>query len=538
MSETLNLTDLLFRHKTSQNAEMVDGDPIGMVYHPESDDLFSPARSSRARKEIKTSGATKLYDHLFDSAEASIYPASDDSTVYGEFKVDEETGTTVRYHFIADSMGNVRFAEPELGCRYHKLLPFLAKAILENDTHMKDIVTGIHDKDHALMFTDHLYYAYKNFEIEAETGDSSVILEAKRGFGSGLYQNYTRIGDLESEFEDADFTEETSVEEPEKDDDVADFFEEIKEGKHIIDYDWDDEVKPYMVPLSFLDGFVPSRGFIARFKAIESDVLSALERINSGDSEASEDDVINVLYMGKPGTGKTYEINAILAGLGIPGAPTMVSENTEEDAFSVVSKVVEGKLTEIETSNFLFHRFGGGAINEEINLGKPATIQGSLGQRLVYPFLAEGKECKQYKRHALCLQFATMNIGIAGTKELNDALYSRYSKVVLEDPKESDFIDRLMKVKGATLSVCQWVYRMYTRLIDTLKDPEFNGEDYIPTLTFRDCQAAIRKNVKTGTPLKECINDTLIAALYGKDPEIARSLQESVVDTTPDYMVP
>ena len=75
MSEKLNLVDLLFRHKTSQNAECLSGDEIGIIYRP-AESVLSPARGPRARKEVKTSGATKLYDQLFITDESVLYPSS------------------------------------------------------------------------------------------------------------------------------------------------------------------------------------------------------------------------------------------------------------------------------------------------------------------------------------------------------------------------------------------------------------------------------------------------------------------------------
>ena len=554
MSELLENQKLLFPHRTKQQAYCFGGDDIPTIYYPADDDVFSPVRG-RARKEIKSSGATKLYDHIHMTDESVLYPASDGSSVYGEFVVEDKDGGTVRYHYIAIPHRNARFAEDELGCRWHKLAPLLAAMILEGDDHIEDIVRRAPSRDNALAFTDHFYYGHKDLAVDAITGKTSVITEAKMGFSSGLYSVANKIGNLASEFEslkpgespfeldieeDTDEKEEFSLDDDPAEEVIAETSEETSEKSMKdmtdaelislyesedfgVENEWDDEIKGFIKPKSWLKN-------VKWDKVLVNLVYDLYTKIKRGQ-------MVNGLIYGKPGTGKSFGLEAAACALKLPYVGVSFSGGIEEDAFGYTLDVTEkGALTRLKTLALKFHQHGGLLALEEINLAKPDVVQGVFSQRLADPFTADVNG-EVVARNPLCLVFGTMNVGLAGTKSLSFATGSRLAYMKeLKDPSREDFINRLCKEKGDK-KLATWIYDRYQDILRFLEtDDECNGADLVEAVTFRACVELLETARDSRSSMKELVKDILIGPIRINDAEVADAVYNGCVARIPEYI--
>lgn len=361
------------------------------------------------------------------------------------------------------------------------------------------------------------------------------------------------VWDWRSEFpkamEEQKKAEENPEEETTPDNDftmpLADFFEKCKKGDFLIHYHWPDSVKQYIVPLDFLDGFIPTECFretllstyrqineiLDREKTYETDIEK--KRKEKKDPNYTEPypyrkimgtDPINIKVMGKPGTGKTVMIEAILASLGYPKGIINCKGRMEEDEIEGMNKFVNGVVASIPTKAGELHSQGGAVLLEEINLPDPDILQGALGQALVYPYILKVNGYLETKRSPMTIYFATMNIGTQGTKPLNEALSSRFPEGhILEDVSEEEFISILTR-SGNKESSCRTVYNVYQEILNYLREYQ---EDLVRSVTMRHCLTCLHQ-LELGFPLKKAVKNTFISQIYSTDPEVAKTLEETI----------
>ncbi len=543
--ENFNLVDLMFKHKSKQYVTALGpdatGNPclVGTVFTTVNSRLFSKHRPAGARKQIKCSGASKLIDHLFYEDSAVMYINRDTEQVYVEFEANGDI-----YHMLYKD-GEIHFAENEIGCRYHRLFAFLAKWVFSNKRFCKilqKIATGSRlTKDLTLAFDDEFYYYGKGKtpEIDVYTGDPVMLAEVQAAFRANTFNMGNRIGNYVSPFEELNGKEEPPFfgkKESKKEAPKESLWEDIKKGKFIMDYEWPEEQKPAVIPLSFLDDYVPDENFFGMFNMFKAKLESALKRMKSGETEAKKRDAINVFLIGRPGTGKTYLLHALSAAFGFPIRSVAMSKNSEEDAFEGMSKVIEGTLTEVQTPFLKNAHMGGITAIEEINLADPDVVMGAIGQYVEYPFTIFEQGYQPVKRHPLNIICGTMNIGTAGSKEVSEALSSRFpASYILDDPKREDFIARLM-VDGYSKEICTYVYDIYADIINTLKSPDYNCEDYCLAVTFRSCHGALQC-METGDDFKNAIRHTMIGKIAEKDMDIADRIWHEIVESKPDVEI-
>lgn len=305
------------------------------------------------------------------------------------------------------------------------------------------------------------------------------------------------------------------------------FFGRCKKGEFVIDYNWPDKQKQDIVPLSFLDTFFPTESFRLMLISVWKQIQNVQQKIKDGlpYGEIIGKNPINVKVMGKPGTGKTTVIEAVLASLGYPKGLINCKDRMEEDEIEGQNKFINGSVWNVPTKAVQMHSYGGAVVLEEFNLPDPGILQGALGQALAYPFILKEDGYKELKRHPLTVYFATMNIGVAGTKPMNEALSSRFPEgYIIEDVKEDEFVGILADA-GYKKGDCRKVYRVYQKVLNYLREYH---EDLVLSLTLRHCLNALDK-LKIGFTEAQAYETTFLSQLYSSDPDVAEDVQNTVL---------
>jgi len=156
--------------------------------------------------------------------------------------------------------------------------------------------------------------------------------------------------------------------------------------------------------------------------ALPENLQSVCNAMAAGDSLA-------VLFHGPAGTGKTMSCKLVAQAIGLPLMETInCTENLDE---FVLGKYIpkDDKIVFQESQVTAAIRKGGAVVFEEINFAKPQYLAflNSLLDDNGFVRLDNGEVVKRHKNFRF---FATMNIGYFGTKELNQALYNRFSAIV------------------------------------------------------------------------------------------------------------
>lgn len=159
-----------------------------------------------------------------------------------------------------------------------------------------------------------------------------------------------------------------------------------------------------------------------------------------------EGDVNTLLLHGPAGTGKTMSCKLICRETGIPVMDTInCTESLDE---FVLGKFLpeEDKIVFWESYVTKAIRYGGAVIFEEINFARPQHLAflNSLLDDNGFVRLDNGEVVKRHRNFRF---FATMNIGYYGTKELNQALYNRFSAVVELDELSDEAITRMLTAR-------------------------------------------------------------------------------------------
>lgn len=518
---------------------------------------FSTYRPAGIRAAAKYSGAAKVLDYLIVNKSVNAIEAADGS-IYGEFSHDGK-----HYSFTAN---NKRISYTESAPHgFYKLIPPILYYL--SDTHVNEELkdafkkilesykdTGVADDRALLLFCDSFYYGIaKTYKVEYEVGENELLVETvKQGYKTGFFKSESMslvkaCDPIPFEaFKDVDKAE---VKETKKKD-TKDAFLKVKNGEYHIPYEWNEKQQLKIPPLSSLDDYIPNKQFWSILNKIHYRLNKVMLRMDGGmtDIEAIDKDYINLFLLGKPGTGKTKTAYALAAALGLPIYTVAMTKNTEEDVFEGMNKVIDGKLTFVETDALEAISNGGIVVLEEINLADPAVVMGAIGQCIEYPFVLMKNGYEAVHRHPLLIVIGTMNIGTYGSKSINQALSSRFKQAyILNDNKEEDFINILRKqVSSSSVSVdestfnCEtyepieiedkhikWVYMAYNRIVNTLKSDEYSAEDIALSVTMRGCIGAL-ENIEEGEKPKEAIYNTLIGKIAESDLEMAEKIKLAI----------
>ena len=170
------------------------------------------------------------------------------------------------------------------------------------------------------------------------------------------------------------------------------------------------------------------------------------ENLISVCNAVTEGDILSVLFHGPAGTGKTISCKLVAQAIGIPVMETVnCTENLDE---FVLGKYIPQDDRIIFKESYVTKavREGGAVVFEEINFAKPQYLAflNSLLDDNGFVRLDNGEIVK---RHPNFRFFATMNMGYFGTKELNQALYNRFSAIVEVAALSDESISRMLTTR-------------------------------------------------------------------------------------------
>lgn len=382
------------------------------------------------------------------------------------------------------------------------------------------------DEDTMFLACDCFYYGFaKNRNAEIETDAPKLQLEINRIQQNNLFEHCPdTAAPALIQLKKENKSNKKVKEQPALFTEPLDtFFQRCQNGEFIIDYQWSDKQKGYIVPLNFLDTFIPTETFRLMLLSVWYQIQNVLKKMKKGVSynEIMGKNPINIKIMGKPGTGKTTVIEAVLASLGYPKGLITCKDRMEEDEIEGQSKFINGTVYNIPTKAGELHSVGGAIVLEEFNLPDPGILQGSLGQALAYPFILKVDGYKEYVRHPLTIYFATMNIGTCGSKPMNEALSSRFAEgFILEDVPDEEFI-KILNGAGYKKGDCKKVFSTYKKILNYLREYH---EELVLAITLRHCLNALDK-ISIGFTEEQAYDNTFISQLYSSDPEVAKDLK-------------
>lgn len=172
---------------------------------------------------------------------------------------------------------------------------------------------------------------------------------------------------------------------------------------------------------------------------LSEDLVSVCNAVSGGD-------LLAVLFHGPAGTGKTISCKLVAGAIGLPIMETInCTENLDE---FVLGKFIpeDDKIIFRESYVTKAIREGGAVVFEEINFAKPQYLAflNSLLDDNGFVRLDNGEVVRRHRNFRF---FATMNMGYFGTKELNQALYNRFSAIIEVAALSDEAITRMLTTR-------------------------------------------------------------------------------------------
>ena len=170
------------------------------------------------------------------------------------------------------------------------------------------------------------------------------------------------------------------------------------------------------------------------------------ENLKSVCNAVTAGDLLAVLFHGPAGTGKTISCKLVAQATGMPIMETInCTENLDE---FVLGKYIpqDDKIIFKESYVTKAIREGGAVVFEEINFAKPQYLAflNSLLDDNGFVRLDNGEVVKRNPNFRF---FATMNMGYFGTKELNQALFNRFSAIIEIAALSDEAISRMLTTR-------------------------------------------------------------------------------------------
>ncbi len=170
------------------------------------------------------------------------------------------------------------------------------------------------------------------------------------------------------------------------------------------------------------------------------------ENLKSVCNAVTAGDLLAVLFHGPAGTGKTISCKLVAQAIGMPIMETInCTENLDE---FVLGKYIpqDDKIIFKESYVTKAVREGGAVVFEEINFAKPQYLAflNSLLDDNGFVRLDNGEVVKRNPNFRF---FATMNMGYFGTKELNQALFNRFSAIIEIAALSDEAISRMLTTR-------------------------------------------------------------------------------------------
>ena len=307
-------------------------------------------------------------------------------------------------------------------------------------------------------------------------------------------------------------------------------YDQIRNGEYVIPYEWNDEQKEKIMPLSYLDTYVPCDAFYSILRKMKRKSGKIIERLKKGGSvmDIIGNDYINLFLVGKPGSGKTVLAYAISAATGIPIYTIVFSKDTDEEEFEGKTRIVDGRAQFVETDFLKAYKNGGIVVLEEVNLANPAVVMGSLGQAVEFPFILKENGYKTINRNPMFFVMSTMNVGTNGSNGINQAFSNRHKQdYILDDPEKDTFIG-ILASKGYKKSDCSKVYKVYDKIVAYLKSSVVDRGDICDTLSIRTCLGCL-DNMEDGDDFFTAVRNSIVGKIAESDLEIAKDIEDQVL---------
>lgn len=315
-----------------------------------------------------------------------------------------------------------------------------------------------------------------------------------------------------------------------------DGIEEFLTGAHIIDHVWEKEQESRIRPITFMDDYVAGESFYKVMKKIDLRIGKHMaENVKNGLTDPLDirRDYVNMLFYGDPGTGKTALANAIAAVTGMPIYEVTMNEDSEDDEVEGKNKIVEGKLSFVQTAFLEGFSKGGIILLEEINLARPNVFTSVLNQAMEYPYIIKKNGYERITRHPMAVIIGTMNLETEGTMTLNSASSQRFtSKYLIEEMSDKEMVAALKK-RGYKAAPVRYVYDQYKKLRKDLKASE-QKKKLLREISIRQCIDALNA-IEEGVNPREAVIDSMYGAIAVKNQKIADNLKAGLFDTLPDY---
>lgn len=205
----------------------------------------------------------------------------------------------------------------------------------------------------------------------------------------------------------------------------------------------------------------------------------------------------NLLLCGPKATGKNVLAEQLAYYFGRPVYNVSFHVNTDSAALIGTDTFVDGGVTLRKGPIYLCAELGGFGVLDELNMAKNEAAA-VLHATLDYRRMIDVPGYSRIDVHPACRFIGTMNYGYAGTRELNEALVSRFLVVDMPAPDEETLTQVL---NDAFPEMNAGAVRQFVSLFQDLQTKADNGEISTKSLDLRGLISAL-KTVRIGiTPL-------------------------------------